>query len=295
MFEVLSGWQAAILLSALGLGLYDVCKKHAVRNNSVMHVLFLATLTGSCFFVAITVATHSPSEYASCSSRVWWLLLLKSVLVGSSWSCVYYAMRELPISIAAPIRATAPLWTFVGSLILYHEIPSWIQGFAMLTIFVGYYLFSVLGKLEGCSLRHRGMLVMFFGTLLGASSALYDKYLLGVLAIPRLVVQFWFCIDIATLLGLALLTKILFMSSKHKFQWRWTIPATGLLLIGADFLYFKALSTPEVHVSILSLMRRSSSIVAFLIGCWLFKDANVKEKALALLLIILGVTLLALF
>ena len=40
-------WFLPILGSALGLGFYDICKKHAVRDNSVMPVLFFATLTGS--------------------------------------------------------------------------------------------------------------------------------------------------------------------------------------------------------------------------------------------------------
>ena len=56
MMNALSGWLPLILLSALGLGVYDLCKKHAVRENPIMPVLFFATLCGSTFFVLGTVA-----------------------------------------------------------------------------------------------------------------------------------------------------------------------------------------------------------------------------------------------
>jgi len=296
MITALAGWEIPILLSALFLGIYDVCKKHAVNGNAVMPVLFFATLSGSFFFIVISAVSGGLPTAAECSTLVWWLLLLKSFIVALSWTCVYYAMRELPISIAAPVRASSPLWTFIGSLIIFHEIPSLLQAVGMTMVFTGYYLFSVLGKLEGITFRHRGIHLILAGTLLGAGSALYDKYLLGVLNIPRMTVQFWFSVDIVFVLGAAYFIKSVAKRGQgRKFIWRWTIPVTGILLILADYLYFYALSVPEAKISILSLMRRSNCIVAFAVGCWLFKDTNVKGKLAALILILAGVAVLALF
>jgi transporter family protein len=184
MFEALfPGWAIPILLSAFGLGFYDVCKKDAVRDNSVMPVLFFATLSGSLFFVLLTLCRGNLSEAASCSGVTWWRLLGKSALVGSSWICVYYAMRDLPISIAAPVRASSPLWTLIGGILLFGEIPGVIQAAGMCLIFVGYYFFAVFGKTEGFTLKHHGVYLILLGTLLGACSALYDRYLLGTLGI----------------------------------------------------------------------------------------------------------------
>ena len=153
-----SVWFLPVLGSALGLGFYDLCKKHAVRENSVMPVLFYATLCGSTVFTVMTFLFGDWRACVSCTSQVWILILLKSLLVAASWTFVYYAMRDLPISLASPIRASAPLWTFFGSMLLYSEIPTWWQGIGMLSIFAGYYFFSVFGKLEGFSWRSsRGM------------------------------------------------------------------------------------------------------------------------------------------
>ena len=286
-------WLLPVIGSALALGFYDLCKKHAVRDNSVMPVLFYATLCGSLFYVVITLLAGTAS--AVCSLQVWWLILLKSLLVAASWTCVYYAMRELPISIASPIRASAPLWTFLGSLVLFSEFPTLLQGIGMLAIFTGYFLFSVFGKLEGISfLRSRGIRLIVLGTLLGAASALYDKYLMNVLKISPKTVQFWFSIDLVFILGAAFLVRSLFFGQKRRFEWRWSIVFTGILLILADYLYFYAVSLPDIHISILSLVRRCSCIVTFGVGVYYFRDAHIKRKAVALVLILSGVFLLAL-
>ena len=288
-------WLLPVLGSAFALGFYDLCKKHAVDKNSVMHVLFYATLCGSAFYLLATLLWTGSLDDARCSGQVFALLLLKSMLVAASWTCVYYAMRDLPISIAAPIRASSPVWTFLGGLLLFHEVPTLPQGIAMLLIFTGYYLFSVFGKLEGISFRRsRAMHLILLGTLLGAGSALYDKYLLNTLGIPRRTVQFWFSVDLVAILGAGCLIRAKCFGGKHRFIWRWTVPLTGVLLILADFLYFYALSLPDIQISLVSLVRRCSCIVSFTAGAWYFRDVHVKKKACALVLILLGVVILAL-
>ena len=49
MILSLPPWFAPILISALALGLYDLCKKHAVQDNSVMPVLFFPVVPGRSF------------------------------------------------------------------------------------------------------------------------------------------------------------------------------------------------------------------------------------------------------
>ena len=119
----MADWVLPILGSALVLGIYDVFKKHAVRENSVMPVLFLATLSGTLFFLLLTgVKSFFAPLTLNFSKEVLFLVFLKSFLVSASWAFVYYGLRELPVSIAAPLRATAPLWSVIGAVILFGEI-----------------------------------------------------------------------------------------------------------------------------------------------------------------------------
>ena len=288
-------WFLPTLASALALGFYDFCKKHAVKDNAVPPVLFLTTLSGSVTFVLFTLLSGNWSIATHCTPTIYGLILLKSVIVAASWWCVFYSMRDLPLSIAAPIRASAPLWTFLGSLAIYSEIPTWIQGAAMLLIFVGYCIFSTIGKMEGFSLRSGGMVWLFSGTLLGACSALYDKFLLHQIAIPREVVQFYFAVNLLPVLGAGWwITHKFKLAGTVKFQWRYTIIPAGALLILADYLYFYAVGLPESRISILSLVRRCGCIVPFTLGALYVHDKHIRSKAAALLLILFGVAILGL-
>jgi transporter family protein len=286
-------WIPLVLASAAGLGFYDIAKKHSVRDNAVMPVLGLATAIGSAAFVAAIALTGEWNQVVDLSARDFGLIALKALLVAGSWILAYYAMRALPISIMSPIRASAPLWTLAGAILLYGERPTGAQAAGIALVLAGYGLFSVLGKKEGIHFgRHPGVFLAFAATLLGAASALYDKYLLQSCKIPRDTVQFWFCVDLVVVLGAAILLQRASRLTRTPFQWRWSIPAVGLLLVGADWLYFKALSEPGVPISIVSLIRRSNVVLAFAVGSVLFRDENIRSKAVALLAILGGVAIL---
>ena len=62
----------------------------------------------------------------------------------------------------------------------------------------------------------------------------------------------------------------------------------------ADYSYFYALACEEAPISMISLVRRCSCAVSFFLGAAIFRDKNIKSKALALLLLLLGAALLAL-
>jgi transporter family protein len=82
----------------------------------------------------------------------------------------------------------------------------------------------------------------------------------------------------------------------HKgFEWRWSMPTTGILLAVSDACYFNAIAVPDAQISILSLIRRSSIVITFFIGGAIFRESDIRRKAFALAAIILGVVLLCLF
>ncbi|MBE6389920.1 MAG: hypothetical protein E7043_07100 [Lentisphaerae bacterium] len=78
-------------------------------------------------------------------------------------------MRELPVTIASPIRSTSPVWTLIGGILIFSERPGLMQILGVIICLIGYF--------------------MFFG-------------------------------------------------QKRAFIWKWTIPATGILIAISDFCYF---------------------------------------------------------
>lgn len=291
----MSDWVLPILGSACVLGVYDVFKKHAVRGNSVIPVLFLATLSGSLFFLLLTAVKMSCTPVVFVWKwEVLFLVFLKSLLVSASWAFVYYGLRELPVSIASPLRASAPLWSVIGAIIIFGEMPLKIQWVGMVLILSGCFLFTLIGQKERFSWRSKGIVCTMTGTLLGAASALYDKFLLASKQIDPVSLQFHFSWMLVVILGTALLVQKIFSPAENKFQWRWSIVVTGVLIIVADALYFYALSLPDTQISILSLLRRSSVVIAFAVGGSIFREKLLLPKGAALAVILAGAAILSL-
>ena len=76
------------------------------------------------------------------------------------------------------------------------------------------------------------------------------------------------------------------------FHWHWAIIFISLFLSAADFVYFYALSLDDAMISIVSMVRRGSVVVSFLFGAMVFKEKNLKSKAIDLLLILIGMVFL---
>src|SRR6187431_2476041 len=104
-------WILLLIGSAVTLGFYDVCKKHAVHDNSVMRAMFWSTVAGTIAMLAAQSFTGHLAGSAAIGWEGFWRVVLKSVIVTSSWIAGDYALRSLPISIAAPIRGSQPVVT----------------------------------------------------------------------------------------------------------------------------------------------------------------------------------------
>ena len=292
-------WITASLVSAFFLGCYDLCIKHAVRENAVLPVLFLANLCSALLWGSLMVlrqvSPHAVPDVlavAPLDLRQHGLLLLKSAIVASSWMCSYFAVKHLPVSIASPIRATGPMWVLCGALMILGERPSPAELVGVAVTLASFVGLSVAGAGEGIRF-HRNPWIGWLcaGTLIGACSGLYDKFLLGRSGFQAATVQAWFSVYLACLFfPLALGWKLRWWPRKE-FRWRWSIVGVSLALLLADFVYFRALQDREAMVSLVSSLRRGSTLVAFAGGILFFREANAGRKILPVLGILAGIFL----
>jgi drug/metabolite transporter (DMT)-like permease len=292
-------WVAASLLSAFFLGCYELLTKHAVRANAVLPVLFLSTVCGAAVWLvllavpgfrpgalpaALLVDSLSPAQHAQ--------IFLKSVIVAGSWTCSYFAVKHLPVSLASPIRATSPVWTTLGGLTLLGERPGWLQLVGVAITLASFIGLSAAGSREGIHF-HRNKWVgwLVAGTVLNSVSALYDKFLLGRSGFRAPTVQCWFAIYLVVVfLPFAVGWKLRWWP-RHEFHWRWSIPLlTGALLV-ADFIYFSALRDPAALISMVSSLRRGSALVGFAGGLLFFGEVNGRQKLPAVLGVLAGIIL----
>ncbi len=292
-------WLSLSILSAFFLGIYDVAKKYSLNNNAVFPVLIFSTMTSGLVFLPLLIASQtgcisSQSLFFIPSIDVpsHLLLVLKSAIVLTSWIFIYYGLKQLPLSFVSPIRATAPIWTMLGAISFLGERLNAMQWVGVTVTIVFLILFSLSGKREGISIKNNKWLwFILIGTLTGAASALYDKFL--IIGIHPMAVQ---CYNaFYQILMLLPLTLIFWFPAKRKgavFKWRWSIPLIGIFLLVADFLYFYALSLPGSLIALVSPLRRSNAIVSFSLAAILLKEKNIWRKAIFLAGITTGIVII---
>ena len=288
-------WAFLAFVSAALLGCYDFFKKVSLKDNSVVGVLFLNTLFSAIIFLPFILLSHCGviTEGALYVPRAGvathLLLLLKAVIVLSSWLCGYIGIKHLPITIVSPIQSTRPVLVLLGALFLFGEQLNMYQWTGVLIAILSVFLLSRSGKREGIHFTHNKWVVFVaLAAIFGALSALYDKYLMR--SLEPVLVQSWFNIYQCMLMGGLLLLLNLFSSTQRskKLFWRWSIPMISVFLAAADFCYFTALAQDGALIAVVSMIRRGSVVVAFLFGALLLHEKNLKSKAVDILLILVG-------
>ena len=299
-------WLALAFLSAALLGLYDVFKKRALKDNAVLPVLFLNTLFSSLLFLPFIIISHFTGwldgtivYVAEGGWEIHKFILLKSFIVLSSWVLGYFGIKHLPLTIVGPINATRPVMVLVGAFIIFGERLNLWQWVGVLLAIVSFFLLSRSGRKEGIDFKHnRWIWMVVLSAMMGAISGLYDKYLMapvteGGIGLDRMAVQSWYNIYQCFMMG-AMLLLLWWPRRKQTtpFSWHWSIICVSIFLSIADFAYFYSLSLPDAMISIVSMVRRGSVLVSFVFGAMLFHEKNLRAKAFDLLLILLGLLFL---
>lgn len=288
-------WAVLAFVSAALLGCYDFFKKISLKENSVVGVLFLNTLFSTLIFLPfillswLGVITDGALYVPSAGLETHLLLLLKAVIVLSSWLCGYIGIKHLPITIVSPIQSTRPVLVLLGALLLFGEQLNLYQWIGVFLAILSVFLLSKSGKREGILFTHnRWVVFVALAALFGAVSALYDKFLMRTL--EPILVQSWFNLYQCLLMALLLFLLNVFSSAQRekRLYWRWSIPLISLFLAAADFCYFSALAEDGALIAVVSMIRRGSVVVSFLFGALLLKEKNLKSKAVDLLLILIG-------
>ncbi|MCO8123870.1 DMT family transporter [Stieleria sp. TO1_6] len=300
-------WILLSIVSAILLGFYDGAKKWSVRGNAVPIVLLLTVSIGALIYLPLIIWSHWDPDSIGWKFFVvqplsWErhaLIAAKSILVGASWTFAFTALKHLPLSIGAPIRATSPLWTILIAILFFGERPAPLQWLGIAVVLIGFWRFTLVGRREGIQFtRNRSVTWMVLATLLGACCSIYDKWLLQYAAFPPVTLQAWFTLYLVPVM-LPLACWWYWNDSPQRlgrhgqnFQWRHSIALVSPLLIVADLFYFDALSDPDAMISIVSVLRRCSVVIALGFGAKALSEANFRAKAACVAVILVGVVLL---
>lgn len=304
-------WLLLAFVSAFFLGFYDVAKKKALVGRRVVTVLLLSTLVSSLLFMPFILGSAfgiipSTSLFFTpvygLSQHLY--IMLKAFIVLCSWVCGYYGIQHLPITIVGPVNATRPVMVLIGALLFLGEHLNLWQWVGVSIAIFSFYFMSRSSRREGIDFRHnRWVMLVVLSNVFGAVSALYDRYLMSPhgVGLDKMTVQSWFNIYQCIFLALFVLIKSAKARSvvqgtqpsilQPQSSWLY-IPFISIFLSVADFVYFYALSQPDAMISIVSMVRRSSVVVSFLMGAFVFREHNLRSKVVDLILVLLSMVAL---
>lgn len=292
-------WVSLAFLSALMLGLYDVAKKRSLKDNAVLPVLWLNTLFSTIIFLpplldsAVGSGWLDNTMFATTSGTLHdhLMVLIKAVMVLSSWIFGYFGIKHLPITIVGPINATRPVLTLLGAMVIFGERLNPYQWVGVVLAIVSLYLLSRSSKREGVDFAHnKWIYCVAAAAIIGVGCGLYDRYIM--FSLNAIFVQSWY--TFYQFLLMSIIVAILWLPKRKEqpFHWSWAIPMISILLTAGDMAYLHSLTEASAMIAVVAMIRRSSVVVSFGCGALLFGEKNLKAKALDLLLILIGMIFL---
>ena len=280
-------WLWLALFSAILLGVYDVAKKKALARNSVLWVLFSVSVLSTILLIPFFSLSDNPVDYL--------LLVPKAFFVSASWISGLKAMRTLPLTTISTIKASRPIFVVLLSILIFGERLNLWQWAGVALALSALFMLSRSSRSEGIYFsKNKGILMAGISVIMGVVSALYDKAAISSMGLAPFFVQSWCNLYITIILGAIVLFKALREApgEREHFTWDPMLIAVAVLIVGADALYFYSISCEGAMLSVISLLRRFSVVVTFVLGAIAFKEGNVKSKAWILSILMAGLILL---
>jgi bacterial/archaeal transporter family protein len=278
-------WLWLVIVSGILLGLWDITKKKALKNNTVLTVLAFYSI------VSAILVSYEFNNALQISSDKLVIIFIKSFIVFVSWILSFAAIKYLPISIITPFNTLNPVFSILFGILLLGERLSLIQTFGIVIMLLSYYFLGKVGSMEINGLfKNKYFYFMVAAAILSAVSATIDKIALKTINSGQL--QFWFSIFLALLNTAVLIIDRFKSSEKKRIIFDPIIILISILLVLSDRIYFNAVNIPGSQISVIIPVRKLSVFVSVIGGGLIFKEENLKSKFWCITLLLLGIALL---
>ena len=311
-------WIVLSFISALCLGCYDISKKIALRENRVIDVLTLSVCISTVLLsvpwvlsrVCPETMTATPFYVPQLDLAAHGLVVVKSMIVLSSWVFAYISLKHLPLSVVSPMQATRPMWTLVGALLLFGERLNGWQWLGVSLAIGTVFVFSFRNKQTIRNTRHtpagRYYVALALAILIGACSGLYDKYLMRSYDHNAVQVYYTFYQALMMLVvwgvdrGLQVKKEQANWAKREQANWGlelkgawWVIGLISVFLIISDNVYMLALRDPDSLIAVVSTIRRGGAVIGFAYGLLFLREEDPWKKVACMVGILAGLICLA--
>jgi len=293
-------WFIYSLLSAFFLALTDAFSKKALITENTPFIAWVR-YTYAVPFLLLTVPFI---EFPKIDSTFILTCILLVPLEITAILLYVEAIKISPLSMTLPFLSFTPLFLIMTSYLILGELPDKSGFVGILLVASGAYLLNIhtirYGILEPLRAirRERGSLLMIVVAFIFSITSN-----LGKIAIQHTNPLF-FSIFYIILLSIVLLPIMLFKNYRRQSEFNSRIKFSNLLkeknffIIGICYAimvisHFKALMLIEVPYMI--SVKRTSLIFGIILGAIFFKEANIKEKLIGGIIMIIGLILISVF
>ncbi len=278
-------WVWLVLLYGVLKGARDVAKKKAMEKSDVLGVLFFYT------FLSFLIVLPGAKEAMGVPAPLMGATVIKSFVIFVGWICGFRALEKMPVSLYGIIDLSQMLFTMLLGVIFLGERMTLLQGAGLVLVLGGLLMLRVGGK--GGAMKGEGVTAKLVGMalvccLLNGVSGTMDKVLMKSMTSAQL--QFWYMFFLTSFYALYMLARKIRLDWKNVLKNHWIWIMAVLFVIG-DRALFMANGMPDSRVTVMTLVKQSSCVVAILGGRLVFKEKNIAFKLLCAGVVIAGIVL----
>ena len=278
-------WAWLVLLYGVLKGARDVAKKKAMEKSSVLGVLFFYT------FLSFLMVLPEAKGAMGVPAPLMGATVLKSFVIFVGWICGFKALEKMPVSLYGILDLSQMLFTMLLGVVFLGERMTLLQGAGLILVLGG--LLMLRAGRNGGAMKNEGVEMKWVGMaliccLFNGISGTMDKVLMRSMTSVQL--QFWYMFFLSGFYGLYLLVRKIRIDWKNvlKNGWIWLM---AILFVIGDRALFMANGMEGSRVTVMTLVKQSSCVVAIAGGWLVFKEKNIGFKLVCAAVVIAGIVL----
>ncbi|MBQ2954969.1 MAG: DMT family transporter [Clostridia bacterium] len=278
-------WVWLVLLYGVLKGARDIAKKKALEKSTVLSVLFFYT------FLSFLLVLPGAGGAMGVSGAFLGYTAIKSFVIFVGWICGFYALEKMPVSLYGVLDLSQMLFTMLLGVVFLGERMTLLQGAGLMLVLGGLIMLRLGGK--NGALKGEGVSAKLIGLalaccLLNGVSGTMDKVLMKHMTSTQL--QFWYMFFLCSYYAAYMLLRKIRFDWKNvlKNYWIWVM---AVLFVIGDRALFIANGMADSRVTVMTLVKQSSCVVAILGGRLVFREKNIGYKLICAAVVIAGIVI----
>ena len=291
---MISYWILLTLASAILFSIKDIMAKKWLKHEHRPRNIIMGENLILLFLMIIFL--YDKVNYLSYK-QIWWLYLLKGLAVGGGALIYFRLLKENEVSIVSPLINLSPLFLMLFSSFILLERLSFIQIMGVILIVISTYFLELNKHAHIENTDHKIHLIQIITKdskfivnvilmlLLFTFAAIFDKMILKQVDV---MTDMFFTGFVILIMG------IMFSLNDFNIKNLISKPIFILSLVGilSNFLILTVIALPDVFVSLIIPIRRTSTLFTAFFGGILFHEKHLSKKMISVLGMVIGLFLM---